>query len=64
MQINTLPTMFPSNTRFVQAMVVAGTNIPETSGDHALHVYNIPTSELQSFLQWLKHAKPDDAKEV
>ena len=63
MQINTLPTMFPSNTRFVQAMVVADTNIPETSGDHALHVYNIPTSELKSFVQWLKQPKPDDAEE-
>ena len=63
MKINTLPTMFPSNTRFVQAMVVADTNIPETSGDHALHVYNIPTSELKSFVQWLKQPKPDDAEE-
>ena len=62
MQINTLPTMYPTNTRFVQAMVVAGTNIPGTSGDHALHVYNIPTSELKSFVQWLKQPKLDNAE--
>ena len=61
MQVHTLPKMHPPNTRFVQAMVVAGTNVPETSGDHALFVYNIPHSERADFVRWLQRPLAADA---
>ena len=61
MQINTVPKMHPPHTRFVQAMVVAGTNVPETSGDHALFVYNIPHSERAAVVRWLQRPLAADA---
>lgn len=61
MQINTVPKMHPTNTRFVQAMVVAGTNVPETSGDHALFVYTTPYSELADVVRWLQRPLAADA---
>ena len=53
--------MYPSNTRFVQAMVVAGTNVSETSGDRALFVYTTPHSELADFVSWLQRPLAADA---
>lgn len=61
MQVDTLPPMHPPNTRYVQAMVVAGTNVPETSGDHALFVYNIPHSERADLVRWLLRPLAADA---
>ena len=61
MRIDTIPPMHPPNTRFVQAMVVAGTNVPETSGDHALFVYNIPHSERVDVVRWLQRPLAADA---
>lgn len=54
MQVTTLPPMHPPDTRYVQAMVVAGTNVPGSSPDYALHVYTIPASELVAFVRWLR----------
>ena len=64
MQVHTLPPMHPPNTRFVQAMVVAGTNVPETSGDHTLCVYNIPHSERADVVRWLQRPLAADASKL